>query len=293
MEVGRQIHTFRVATSAGTTTFRPGTRQETGRATSKAAKAKAVKPLAFPFFEEVAKHTSDMEWRATLRACARNKFPSKFSCRGSTLSYRRKTKTSSMVIPSDPVEAFARITAFFKEHGSIMTETENEQARFKLYEATVVIWTKWKDVPEKEKKSMICRYSDTLGQMCGLSSSATVELTKTITCGLMTGNISKDDVEISGMKIVNIPNLYWDVGEKRFKVAPNPHKKYKPVKKEMIPWPPIEVKPKRCIVPFAQTWYLKQKTSPGDIPRPSYSQPHPPGYPMTPASTSDVMTIDY
>ncbi len=96
-------------------------------ATSKGRRLKNSTIITNPIFQKCAELTQDDLWNKIFISAAGGKFPRGFGYQDGTLFFRRRTKTLSVTVPENSIEAFEVCKNFFRDMGGIASQEEQDK----------------------------------------------------------------------------------------------------------------------------------------------------------------------
>lgn len=95
--------------------------------TIKGKKKITVNAIINPIFSRCSELTTDSLWKDIFIAASIGKYPRGFGYQDGTLFYRKRTRTMSVEVPPNPVEAFEVCRNFFRNMGGIASQEENDR----------------------------------------------------------------------------------------------------------------------------------------------------------------------
>jgi hypothetical protein len=92
------------------------------------ASKKALPVVVNPIFEKCVALTNDETWKSIFKNASIGKFPKGFGYNAGSLFYHYRKKVNSIIVPENPIEAFEKCRAFFKDQGGISTTQEDQES---------------------------------------------------------------------------------------------------------------------------------------------------------------------
>ena len=174
-----------------------------------------IEKIISPIFSELAQLINDEFWKDIFQKGSNGRFPSGFRLVGGELVYRKRTKTDSLVIPSNSSHV-SEIIEFFREHGicspndqqhnkDLLTNELNEQERIKKQ----LTWT-----GVRRNRTLFRLLTENFvhekTQEYNLSPIERDELKGMIYLGSSAGILENKNVVINDFRIVEVTNLTFD-----------------------------------------------------------------------------------
>jgi len=95
--------------------------------TIKGKKKITVDAIINPIFSKCSELTTDSLWRDIFIAASIGKYPRGFGYQDGTLFFRKRTRTMSVEVPDNPVEALEICRNFFRSMGGIASQEEHDK----------------------------------------------------------------------------------------------------------------------------------------------------------------------
>ena len=195
------------------------TRQKTTR--------KLIAETGHPIFEQCCNFISDEFWKSILLESAKGKLPRGFTFSKSVLSFKKRTKTDMVEIPSDIHSATCVIIDFFRNKGGIRSPLDLEREKKEQEELLLIkagqALANWSSITSKIlKKAYISEYISKMCNLYKLNDEEKKKFKTLINSGFLLGHLSKSNIIFNGYEIVEIVGLKYDdsnKGKKEFKLT--------------------------------------------------------------------------
>jgi len=182
-------------------------------------KAKEQESSVFTFLAEL---TKDKSWKHILTNAAKSKFPSGFSFNGSSLLYKKKSKSDKLDIVKADATTLQQVMDFFTKYGGYVNPDEHIPI-FEYLASNVENYSSWSQIRGKKKKDyFLSRYIDSLTKEYQLSKSEAMNLHDLIYIGCAIKSIDNPNIEFENTKIIHINNLIWNSKTRTFSIDGTP-----------------------------------------------------------------------
>jgi hypothetical protein len=228
---------------------------------TKQRKGKGEPSIVNQIFADALIHTDDPYWVNIFKQASFGKLPRKFTFKGGYLIFKRNQRLLTTLVPSDPYEAYNTIINFFRHHGGMSSERDQEILR---YEQQMIQMNNqenetWTTLKKRMKEIMICNYIIDMRDELHLSPKETQQLTEVLNNGVILKFIGKNDIDIVDRHIVRIRGLLWNPDTRLFSIDANfirkaPKSKSKPAEISYEPPTKPTIEPKDTIVSFHKNW---------------------------------------
>jgi hypothetical protein len=191
---------------------------------TKARKTKNAGIVINQVFSECAKITSDPYWIGIFNAASLGKLPKKFVFKDSQLGYKKGTKLQVTDLPLDPYEAYYVAVNFFRHHGGMASDRDQEAARNDLEirssiaEANQDEIISWSKVGKTMKDILLSNYIEDLATHMGLNAKEKSDLNHIIKIGRILGYFGKDNIQVIDRRITTIDGLIFDNVNRSFQI---------------------------------------------------------------------------
>jgi hypothetical protein len=186
--------------------------------------------LLFTELEQAAYQAPSEFWKKELIQAAGGKFPENFSYSDGTLFYNDGNRSSAVPLSGNAKEAASQFVNFCQKHGY---DEASETISF-VVRAKESAGNSWASIRKSiHRLKMMDSFVKNTASRYSLSKSETQQLRNTITMGLRTRKINKDNIVVKNYAVVEIKGLGFDSQLRKFTVS----SEYVPAIKKAKPKP--------------------------------------------------------
>ena len=166
-------------------------------------------------FEQCLTHVTDDFWRSILMEAAKGKFPRNFSFSKSILSFKKKTKSDTIEVPTTPYNATCVILDFLRNKGGIRSpldlEREKREQEESMLAKSISNYTCWAKIKNKAlKRAYITEFIKITSDKHKLNFEQRKKLKTLINSGFLLGSINANNIVFDGFSVTDITILDYD-----------------------------------------------------------------------------------
>jgi len=176
-------------------------------------RAKRSTDAAHPIFQKCAELADQHYWREKFLAMSRNKFSRGIRFLDGNLIIKRKNKSVSCKVPTDPQEAEPALRKFMQSFNILSSEDKAERAKRaaeKHMKTRAELFFSWNKIKLKPRWTELHNYCLKLKREMGLTDEQARDLLVVINMGLLNGVFNADTIILENGYISKITGLKYD-----------------------------------------------------------------------------------